>query len=251
MKSKTRDNSHRLISLLTGDGVRLVPFTIERSRRLKRMYLQFDNPRHVTLKLPQRYGEKRGLEFLQQHADWICQTMDRQPKQLSLRQYLFKNPRLALRGRWYRLQLRFHRGSCHHYVDDGTASLSIALDARLPTEPQLLDCLKRIARESLNRRVAHWCAKTGIKVHGVTIRDQRSRWGSCSETGGISLNWRLILISPNLQDHVLLHELAHVRHFDHSRDFHAFLHRLDPRSDHHARMLDAAAAKVFSLGRSA
>ena len=227
----------------------MVPYKVERSRRVKRMYLQFDDPQHVTLKLPARYSEKLGIRFIEEHGDWICQTLDSQPRVQKLQAYLVKHPRLALSGRWHRLELRFQMGAFGYVVDAEERIVRAALNAGLAPEQQLVDILKQIAREHLPERIQYWSSKTGIKAHGVTIRDQRSRWGSCSETGGISLNWRLILISPQLQDHILLHELAHIRQFDHSRDFHAFLNQLDPRSRDNAKRLDDEAERVFRLGR--
>jgi len=93
------------------------------------------------------------------------------------------------------------------------------------------------------------CDQSGLRAHGVSVRDQKARWGSCSETGGISLNWRLILLPPSLQDHVILHELAHMEHFNHSRGFHQFLEKLDPRAALHARRLDTTYGHVIRLGR--
>ena len=235
--------------MLTKDGARLVPYQLERSRRVKRMYLQFDTPQHVTLKLPYRYSEKTGIDFIRQHADWICGIMDSQPRIQRLQQYLVKHPRLSLGGRWYQLRIRFNGGRSIHCIDEEAHSVTISVNRSAPIEEQLVARLKLIARDQLTRRVLYWSARKNIKAHGITIRDQRGRWGSCSETGGISLNWRLILVAPELQDHVVLHELAHVRHFDHSCEFHSFLARLDPHSDQHSRQLDTMAARVFPLGR--
>ena len=213
------------------------------------MYLQFDHPEFVTLKLPMRYSEKSGQRFIQEHADWICHTLDRRPRLKSLQQYLVKHPRLAIAGFWHRVELRFQQGAYGYVLLPESHTIHIAINPGLPPETQLKEILKNIAREHLAMRVRLFSARVGVKIHGVTIRDQKSRWGSCSETGGISLNWRLLLIQPGLQDHVLLHELAHIRHFNHSRDFHLFLDKLDPKSRKHAQLLHQAAGKVFPLGR--
>jgi predicted metal-dependent hydrolase len=62
-------------------------------------------------------------------------------------------------------------------------------------------------------------ASLGHQVSRVTIRDQRSRWGSCSPSGRISLNWRLIQVPPSVRDYVLLHELTHLVESNHSPRF--------------------------------
>lgn len=125
----------------------------------------------------------------------------------------------------------------------------MAINLRMDAEAQLRQRLRQLASHYLPRRVEELCGRFKLRVHGVCVRDQKGRWGSCSETGGISLNWRLILLPPSLQDHVILHELAHMRHFDHSRGFYQFLQKLDPRADSHAAKLDTTFSHLIGLGR--
>ena len=249
VKSKQKDKGFQLIFVESEEGPRMVPFRLERSRRVKRMYLQFDSPSYVTLKLPVRYSEKRGLSFIREHGDWICRTLEAQPRLQHLHPYLVLHPRVSIGGYWHALEMQFQRGPCGYVLNSGERTVMIGINPGSSAEPQLREILRSIAREHLPPRVGRLAEKVGVKYHGVTIRDQRSRWGSCSETGGISLNWRLVLVSPRLQDHVLLHELAHIRHFDHSRRFHTFLEQIDPRSAEHARKLNQVATQVFALGR--
>ncbi len=79
--------------------------------------------------------------------------------------------------------------------------------------------LRGLAEQELPSRLAALAAAHGYAVAGVSVRDQRSRWGSCSPAGRISLNWRLIQVPPSVRDYVLLHELTHLKAADHSRRF--------------------------------
>lgn len=72
------------------------------------------------------------------------------------------------------------------------------------------------ARRELPARLLQLAAQHGLDVSGVSIRNQRSRWGSCGRDGHISLNWRLVLMPPSVRDYVLIHELMHLRRMDHS-----------------------------------
>ncbi len=233
----------------TSTGTRLIPCRIDRSRRVRRIYLQMDSPEYVTLKLPMRGSESAGLRLVQEHADWICEMLDAPPALTTLRQYLARHPRLAIAGYWHSVQLQFSPDSPGYAVDDGKRVIRIALDRAGSIDSEFKIRLREIAREYLPKRVRFLEPRVGVKAHGITIRDQKSRWGSCSETSGLSLNWRLILVAPRLQDHVLLHELAHIRHFDHSKDFHGFLASLDPRSKENEKRLHEIAHTVFPLGR--
>ena len=88
--------------------------------------------------------------------------------------------------------------------------------------------LQRAADGALERRLLWWAERLEIPVGRVTVRSQRSRWGSCSSRGDISLNCVLLLLPVALVDHVCLHELCHRRHMDHSPRFRDFLARVAP-----------------------
>jgi predicted metal-dependent hydrolase len=76
--------------------------------------------------------------------------------------------------------------------------------------------LRARARAELPARLLEIAAEQGLTVTGVSIRNQRTRWGSCGRDGKISLNWRLVLMPPSVRDYVLIHELMHLKRLDHS-----------------------------------
>jgi len=82
------------------------------------------------------------------------------------------------------------------------------------------------AKRKLSRRLKHLAEKHGFTYNRVFIRNQRTRWGSCSSRRNISLNMRLVMIPDELMDYVILHELTHTRFKNHSKDFYAELDRL-------------------------
>ena len=79
--------------------------------------------------------------------------------------------------------------------------------------------LRPQAARELPARLMELAAQHGCRVAGVTVRNQRSRWGSCSPAGRISLNWRLVQVPPQVRDYVLLHELTHLAVGNHSPRF--------------------------------
>ncbi|MCX7978866.1 MAG: M48 family metallopeptidase [Bdellovibrionaceae bacterium] len=78
---------------------------------------------------------------------------------------------------------------------------------------------KREAIRWISNRLRFWIEKTGLIPQKIQFREQKTRWGSCSARGQISLNWRLIVFSAEVIDYVLVHELCHLRHLNHSRQF--------------------------------
>jgi predicted metal-dependent hydrolase len=83
----------------------------------------------------------------------------------------------------------------------------------------LLTWYRAKAREILAERVTTWEACMGVQHARLTVRDQRSRWGSCSSRGSLSFSWRLILAPPPILDYVVIHELAHLRELNHGARF--------------------------------
>lgn len=90
------------------------------------------------------------------------------------------------------------------------------------TDTQRLALEKRYiaaAKEYFPKRVAHFHQFTGGSYNRITIRDQKTRWGSCSARGTLSFNWRLMLAPPAILDYVVVHELCHLTHMNHSSAF--------------------------------
>jgi len=88
--------------------------------------------------------------------------------------------------------------------------------------------LWRLATQELPPRVSELAAKEQLSVRRVTVRNQRTRWGSCSRLSVVSLNWRLIQVPVFVRDYVILHELCHLRHMNHSPRFWAEVARVCP-----------------------
>ena len=101
-------------------------------------------------------------------------------------------------------------------------------DAQADLRPAIQNHLRNLASEELPPRVMELAALHGVNVFRVTVRNQKSRWGSCSRRGTISLNWRLIQTPDFVRDYIILHELAHRRQMNHSEKFWQEVERLFP-----------------------
>lgn len=92
-----------------------------------------------------------------------------------------------------------------------------------PPEQKRLEILekryRKAARDTFEKRVAYFHQFTGGNYTSITVRDQKSRWGSCSSRGTLSFNYRLIFAPPHVLDYVVVHELCHLTHMNHSKDF--------------------------------
>ncbi len=93
---------------------------------------------------------------------------------------------------------------------------------------QLKAFLKTRARDALAAPVAHYAGILGQEVHRITLRDTRSRWGSCTAQGHLMFSWRLVMAPPEVLDYVAAHEVAHLVEMNHSARFWAVVARLRP-----------------------
>lgn len=96
---------------------------------------------------------------------------------------------------------------------------------------------KEEARAFVHARLVHWRGVHPFKHGAVRIKNQRRAWGSCSSKHNLNFNWRLVVLPPELADYVILHELCHTVHFNHSSEFWALLTSLAPDAMAHRHRL--------------
>ena len=99
---------------------------------------------------------------------------------------------------------------------------------RRAADPVQYRARREEARALVHARLAHWTAQHPFVFSTVRIKNQRRAWGSCSSKKNLNFNWRLVTLPPELADYVVLHELCHTVHLNHSRDFWEFLARFAP-----------------------
>lgn len=190
--------------------------------RVFRLTLCRDGSGRVTLP---RFGSMPGARnFLLQHVHWLAER--------ARIQRVNSGPTDPSKGP---VQIRFRGEFEAVAVSDDGKTLHIGTHT-LPM-PRLKDrdllaraqaALQRLAQHELPERVQELCATHGIAVSAISVRAQRTRWGSCSPRGEISLNWRLVQVPEPIRDYVILHELAHRRHLNHSPRFWQEVERLCP-----------------------
>ena len=94
--------------------------------------------------------------------------------------------------------------------------------------PGYVDSEREKLVERIRSRVNHYAPLMGVHPGRITIRDQKSRWGSCSSAGTLSFNYRLMMAPPRVLDYVVVHELCHLTHMNHSKDFWNMVERILP-----------------------
>lgn len=200
-------------------GLSDIPVTLRRSARARRFSLRVSRlDGRVTLTLPLRARESDGMAFLRDQEDWLRRTLAGMPQ----------IPRLAF-GAAFPLEGRalvLTQGTGRQ-IRIESASLMVPGDAaRLGARLQAW--LKARARDRLAAASDRHAAALGRPYVQLTLRDTRSRWGSCTHDGRLMYNWRLIMAPPQVLDYVAAHEVAHLAQMNHSPAFWAEVARLMP-----------------------
>lgn len=104
-------------------------------------------------------------------------------------------------------------------------------------EQKIDNFLKTTARKYLVVRIKQLAEKMQLSFTKITLREQTTRWGSCSNKGNLSFNWRLVHFSPEIIDYVIIHELSHLKHLNHSRQFWQLVAQYDPAYSLHRGVL--------------
>lgn len=224
-------------------------YRIRTHPRARRVRLKVLEDASVEVVVPPGCDRQRAARFVAKQAGWIDRALRRVRARMRPSDPAIDGPwprrlELAAVDRHIALQYRIGTGkpAVHPDGDAWTVCLPEPDAARLPA--LLVAHLKRIARQDLEPRLAGLAAPAGLEYGRVTWRNQRSRWGSCSARGGMSLNIKLLFLAPDLADGVLAHELAHLRHPDHLPDFHAFAETIHPGVSGHGRRLTTAWARL-------
>ena len=180
--------------------------------------------------------------FVEANGDWVDQARERLPKRRSGGPESGPFPELLqLRALDERALVIWADGSASAYrwSQHGVRINLTQRDAGLAHE-LLVRALKARAVEHLEPRFHSLTGRFGKTVGRLTWRNQKTRWGSCSSNGNISLNIRLLFLPPELVDYVFAHELTHLEHPDHSPRFWSALEALWPGSSQHRRAMRSA-----------
>ncbi len=219
---------------------------LRRHRQARRYTLRIQTAtRDVILTIPPRGTLKEAREFAHKHGGWIAARLGRLPEAAPFAHGVT----VPLRGLPHRIaHRRGARGTVWTETDaSGERLLCVAGDAP-HLDRRIGDFLRREAKRDLEAASRRFARDLGLTIRRVSVRDQSSRWGSCSTTGMLSFSWRLILAPNHVLDYLAAHEVAHLVEMNHSAKFWRLVRRLCPDHERAKAWLDAQGADLHRYG---
>jgi hypothetical protein len=218
------------------------------SARTTRVRLSVRPGPKIILTYPDHTTPASAMAFLKDNIPWLEKVLHKaRTVQPSLTSHLEKFPWVTLDDRLLEVELQAgNRGTARISREEDRVVIALPAEDR---ESGAVRVVRRLAETGLSLAVERLSRRVGVSVSQVSVRDQTTRWGSCSAAGTLSLNWRLVLLPPLLHDHVILHELSHRRHMDHSERFWKQLEAWDPEWKKHDRELTRRWNIIMDLGR--
>ena len=190
---------------------------LRRSARARRLSLRVSNlDGRVTLTVPAGMNLRAAQGFAEKKAEWIARAVARRPCPMQVdvgaEIPVEDKPRMIVAGSG--ATAKFADGAIE--APEGSAA------------PAVMALLKELARERLVAAAKRYSPAVGKEFRRLTLKDTRSRWGSCSAEGNLMFSWRLIMAPPSVLEYVAAHEVTHLMHMNHSRAFWSVVRKVCP-----------------------
>jgi len=211
------------MALVTKSGVS-VNVRLEVNPKARRLILRLDERnREAVAVAPSRKKIAEAAAFAQDRVEWIAQHLQALPVEVSLQD----GAEFTLRG-----------SPCHVSIDgrgrvarlDSGPPQVLRVPGEIETTGRRVErFLRKSAKEDLSDAVIRYCDQLGVEARRVTVKDTRTRWGSCTSDGRLAFSWRLIMAPPEVLEYVAAHECAHLLEMNHSPAFWAHVAKCRPR----------------------
>lgn len=197
----------------------------------------------VTVVVPED-DDVQPTELLKENAAWV---VDKQRKYESYREQIpdrtFEaGERFLFLGEDCELVIEPRQ---NHAVDEGSIYLRKSTVRQSSVKQVLENFYRSRARETFEKRADYYASQMGVEYKQIEIRNQRTKWGSCSTTGTLGLNWRLMMAPHEIIDYIIIHELAHLRETNHNRAFWSLVREYDPNYNDHAQWLEEHSVQLI------
>jgi predicted metal-dependent hydrolase len=219
---------------------------LKRRPTAKRITLRVSNATgEVVLTIPERTDVGLAQRFADSHSQWIATRLAKVPERV-----LFEPGSLVpLRGVPHRIvHWSTVRGVTQATRSSAGEPIIAVTGEAAHVARRVRDFLEAEAKRDFAVAVKRHTAQLGVAAKRITVRDTKSRWGSCSAAGALNFSWRLIMAPPFVLDYLAAHEVAHLRELNHSHRFWKLTHQLCPRTDEAEAWLKTYGSALHRIG---
>jgi predicted metal-dependent hydrolase len=241
-QTKTKRKAPGRPVLLGQDSIVLEGISIEyflkRSHRAKLIWLTYKPRCGLQVTVPPRYNLKDLPDFLRRNARWILRHQSasqlipgsvEKPSRLGDTVLFLGKP----------LQIVRQTGAAQNNVNFDGSQLMINIKTDADNSERLVfNWMKDQAVRLISEKVKLWSSRLKVEFRRITIRNQKSRWGSCSRLRNLSFNWRLIMVPEEVLEYVIVHELCHLKEMNHQKAFWKIVATYCPQWREHRRWLN-------------
>jgi predicted metal-dependent hydrolase len=191
---------------------RNIPVRIRKNTRARRMILRIDNNINgAVVTLPSWTSEREALLMVQEKSDWVLAKLDNMPTKISFE----SGVQIPFLGEYH---IVYHDPNQKEVVKKGENEIRLG-GREEHLSRRLGDWLRKEAKIIIQPKAIEMAKKLNGKIGRISIRDTKSRWGSCAASGNLSFCWRLILTPEWVLNYVIAHEVSHLRHMNHGPEF--------------------------------
>ncbi|MGH8021101.1 MAG: M48 family metallopeptidase [Opitutaceae bacterium] len=192
------------------------PIQFRSHPRARRYTLRLDREGDIVVTMPRGASQREAMQFVNRHRGWLSEQRAKRADSAGHANEWHAGMRILFRGEEVELRIEhLHGRPLVAFADQRVFIADASMNLRRPVEAHLV----AFARVELAMRTRELSDRFAIAIMRATVRNQSSRWGSCSESGEISLNWRLVQAPAGVRDYLIIHELMHRREMNHSIRF--------------------------------
>jgi predicted metal-dependent hydrolase len=212
----------------------MIEYQVQLNPRSRNLRLRITPKAEVVVSAPPRTPDRIIAQFVSDHTDWILKH-----QQQVQRQRKTQNTEMMVFGKMYKKVVRAADDCLKQpvVIIDDEMHISPVSQSKASVERALITFLKTTAQKYIIPRTKQFGEVMNISYASITLREQKTRWGSCSSTGALNFNWRLVQYPSAIIDYVIVHELAHRREMNHSHRFWAIVAKYDPDYQSHRQWL--------------
>jgi predicted metal-dependent hydrolase len=203
-------------------GESTISFTLKRSFRARLIWMRIQQGDGLTVTVPYHYNLKKLPEYLKSNSPWILRNLHKRCNEIPASPAVGTHPAntLPYLGNYVTvMQERKNSGPPSVRLKENQLIISLSASSKKPFLTELENWCRAEASRLLHAKVREFSQRMDLSYSRIFIRNQKSRWASCSFRKNLNFNWRLVMVPEAVLDYVVVHELCHLKEMNHSKSF--------------------------------